>query len=113
MRNNNLKIGDKFRRFMSAVWRHKYVWTIAIFVVLVGFVDENSFWHRYRLKAENEATEAEIKQYEDKFDHDNAKLHQLKTDPRAVLRVAREDHQMKSPDEDVYYITYTDSAAAQ
>lgn len=96
----------------KAVWRHKYLWTIALFVAFIGFFDDNSFLARHRLKQENAALEAEIKQYEDQYNHDKEKLQRLKSDPQTLVRIAREDHQMKSADEDVYYVTYADSSSA-
>lgn len=104
-----MKIGNIFQTIGRAIWRHKYLWTIIGFVLIVGFIDENSFLQRYRLYAENEETQAEVKRYEDKYTADEQKLHQLKSDPQALIRVAREDHQMRSADEDVYYIVYDDS----
>ena len=89
--------------------RHKYVWTIGLFVLIVGFIDDNSYYNYFLLKKDNAELDKEIKKYEDKFNHDYAKLRQLKTDPRALIKVAREDHQMKSSDEDVYYIVHSDS----
>jgi len=104
-----MKIGNVFQKIGNAIWNHKYLWTIIGFVLIVGFIDENSFAQRYRLSAENDATEAEVKRYEEKFAIDRQKLHQLKSDPQALIRVAREDHQMRSPDEDVYYIITDDT----
>ncbi len=105
----------RLRRFNAALWRHKYFWTIVLFVVFAGFVDENSYWQYRKLVSENEATQAEIKRYEDMFNRDRARLNELRSDPDALLRVAREDHQMKSADEDVYYIidsAHPDSAGS-
>ncbi len=95
---------SKLRRFNAAFWRHKYFWTVLVFVVLAGFVDDNSYWQYRKLLSENEATLEEIKQYEEIFERDRARLDELRSDPNALLRVAREDHKMKSADEDVYYI---------
>lgn len=106
-----MKIISRLRNVVARVWRQKYFWTILIFLLFVGFLDDNSFWNRYKLEEENSRTAAEVKAYEDKFHHDELKLHQLKSDPQALIRVAREDHQMKSPDEDVYYITRIDTTA--
>lgn len=101
-----MKIGSILSGIGNAVWRHKYVWTIVGFVLIVGFFDENSFWQRRQLESQNEETQNEIKKYEQLYEADRKKLQQLKTDPQALIRVARENHQMKSPDEDVYYISY-------
>ncbi len=98
-------------QILSAIWRHKYIWIILLFIVVAVFVDDNGFMARYRLEAENAATLEEIKAYEARYAADSARLSQLKTDPAAVVRVARENHQMKSPDEDVYFIVSPDSAA--
>ena len=97
------------RKFLSVMARHKYVWTIGLFVLIVGFIDDNSYYNYFLLKKDNAELDKEIKKYEDKFNHDYAMLRQLKTDPRALIKVAREDHQMKSADEDVYYIVHSDS----
>ena len=61
--------------------RHKYVWTIGLFVLIVGFIDDNSYYNYFLLKKDNAELDKEIKKYEDKFNHDYAKLRQLKTDP--------------------------------
>ena len=103
------KILSVFQKVLSVVCGHKYLWTIGVFAVIVGFVDKNSFYNYFQLRSENERLDSEIKNYEQKFNHDYKKLHQLKSDPQALIRVAREDHQMKSADEDVYYIVHSDS----
>ncbi len=103
----------KFLKFLQhigrSIARHKYLWTLLIFLLIVGFIDENSFWQRYRLIQENEATEAEVQEYEQRYNRDRNELRGLKSDPQARLRVARESHQMRSPDEDVYYIVTADT----
>ncbi len=107
-----MAIKDKLTRFVAAVCRHKYLLTIAFFILHVGFLGTNSFWNKSRLSRQNEEMENEIKQYERQFHASQAKLHRLKSDPGALIRVAREDHQMKSPGEDVYYIIQSDSTVA-
>lgn len=96
--------GRKLRQFNAAFWRHKYFWTILLFAIFAGFVDENSYWRYRQLAGENQATLKEIRHYEEIFERDRARLEELRSDPHALLRVAREDHKMKSADEYVYYI---------
>lgn len=103
------KVLKVLRKFLSVIPRHKYVWTIGLFVLIVGFIDDNSYYNYYLLKKDNAELNREIQKYEEKFDHDYKKLKQLKSDPHALIKVAREDHQMKSADEDVYYIVHSDS----
>lgn len=97
-------MSSRLSKLNARIWRHKYLWTIVIFAVHIGFIDANSLWYRYRLTQENKATMAEIARYEKDFENDRAKLNRLSSDPEALLRVARENHQMKAADEDVYYI---------
>lgn len=102
------------RRLLKHFGRHKYIWTIVIFLLLIGVVDENSILHRYEMIRENRATRAEIESYERAFARDKKTLDHLRNDPDALLRVARETHRMKSDDEDVYYIaTQADSTTQQ
>ena len=42
----------KLHTFWNVFRRHKYGFVIGLFVLLMGVVDENSLWSRYRHKAE-------------------------------------------------------------
>lgn len=97
-------MSSRLSKLNARIWRHKYFWTIVIFSVHLGFIDANSLWYRYRLTQENKATLKEIAYYEKSFENDRNKLKRLSSDPEALIRVARENHQMKAADEDVYYI---------
>ncbi len=98
-----MKIKETLGKLISGIWRHKYIWTLVLFVVLVGFVDENSYWNRHRLEAENASKRETIKKLEAQYSETQQKLDEIKTNPQALVRVAREIHQMKSANEDVYY----------
>ncbi|MBQ9560493.1 MAG: septum formation initiator family protein [Bacteroidaceae bacterium] len=91
-----------------SVWgfirRHKYFVVIAFFAVIVGFVDENSFYDRHLRLQEIAALKAEMQTYQARYERDTKALKELESNPEAVLRVAREDYLMKYPDEDVYVI---------
>lgn len=106
------KVLSSFKKMLLLIGNHKYLWTIFVFIIIVGFIDKNSYYNYFVLKNENARLSDEIKLYEEKFNHDYSKLQQLKSDPQALIRVAREDHQMKSVDEDVYYIVKSDSIKA-
>lgn len=41
--------------------RHKYVWTIGLFVLIVGFIDDNSYYNYFLLKKDNAELDKEIK----------------------------------------------------
>lgn len=84
--------------------RQKYLWTILAFILIVGFLDPNSFYHRYNLHRENEELRQQIRDYEALYDHSTTELHDLERSPEAIERVARVDLYMKTSDEDIYVI---------
>ena len=91
---------------IQTVWgfisQHKYFVVIAFFAIMVGFVDENSFWDRRQRLQEIAALRAEKRSYQNRFDEDTKALQELNTNPEAVVRVAREQYYMKYPSEDIY-----------
>ena len=92
------------RRIFFGILHQKYLWTIVFFVAIVGFVDENSFWHRHELRMQNEELRQQIQEYTDRFNDDTHELEELEHNPDAVERVARVNLYMKTADEDVYVI---------
>lgn len=99
---------SKVKNILFTVWNifrhHKYIWTLIIFIGYVGFLSESSFSYRYKITKENEGILAEIKKYEEEYAREEKKLNELKNNPEALVRVAREVHKMSAPGEDVYYI---------
>ena len=89
-----------------SVWdfirNHKYLVVILFFGVIVGFADSNSFWFRYKRLQEISALKAEVQGYKNRFSEDTRRVEQLKSDPEAVKRVAREQYLMKYDNEDVF-----------
>ncbi len=106
-----MKVKNTPKIVLATIWRHKYLWTIALFVAYVGFLDDNSYMSRRRLAEENQVRQNQIDSMELLYNTTLAKLHELKTNPHASVRVAREIHQMRAADEDVYYFVYTDAEA--
>ena len=94
-----------------SVWdfirRHKYLVVVIFFGVMVGFVDENSFWERRQRIQEINALKAEMRGYQNQFDRDTKALEALDNNKEEVVRVARERYLMKYPDEDVYVVMDT------
>lgn len=102
-------MGKKLKNLGLCIIRQKYLWTILAFVAIVGFIDTNSFWKRYKLHAQNEALKVEIRKFEEKYAQDTKELNELENNPEAVERVARVNLYMKTPDEDVYIIDDTEN----
>jgi len=93
---------------IQTVWgflrKYKYFVVLAFFAIVVGFVDEDSFWDRHVRLQEIELLKNEMQGYQDKYERDTKALQALENDPEAVVRVARERFFMKYPNEDVYVI---------
>ena len=93
------------KNFLS-IWHfigiHAYTVTIFIFIVVVGFLDPNSYYHRYLQNEQIIHLKDEIKNYDDIYKRDTKTMKELDANPRAIERVARERYFMKKPNEDIY-----------
>lgn len=91
-----------------SVWdfirRHKFIVVAAFFIVMIGFVDEDSFYNRYQRKQEIAALRAEMNRYQNRYENDTKALNDLQSSREAVVRVAREEYFMKYPDEDIFVV---------
>ncbi len=93
---------SKVASFWSFVCRHKYLVTLLLFAILVGFVDENSLVHRLRYTREENRLREEIDKYRTEYEESTRLLDELAVDSGAIERVAREKYLMKRPNEDIY-----------
>ncbi len=94
----------KVRGTLNFIQRHKYGIVVILFVSILGFFDENSFWNRHENKKEIRMLQAEIKKYKAMYKADTEKLTELENNPQAIVKIARERYFMKMADEDVYVI---------
>ncbi|MBQ7570966.1 MAG: septum formation initiator family protein [Bacteroidaceae bacterium] len=90
--------------FWDFIRRHKFIVVAVFFTVMIGFVDEDSFYNRYLRNQEISALRAEMMRYQNRYENDTRALNDLQTSRDAVVRVAREQYFMKYPDEDVYVV---------
>lgn len=81
---------------------HKYMITVMLFVVIIGFLDENSLVRRIQHQNEISTLHSEIAKYKKQYEEDTEKLKELTTNPEALEKVAREKYLMKSPNEDIF-----------
>lgn len=86
----------------ALVRRYKYILTILFFLVVIGFVGEDSLWARHERKAEIDRLKMEYAAYQAQYDEDTRMLNELDSNPKAVERVARERYHMKRANEDVF-----------
>lgn len=99
MTNNRVGIVWSFIR------HYKYLITIVICVLIVGFVDENSFMKRIQYELQISDMKREINRYRTQHEADMGKLRELRRNPKAIEKIARERYFMKSDNEDIYVLS--------
>ena len=82
--------------------KHKYLITIAAFLVIIVFLDENSLIQRDKHQQEINTLNSEITKYRKQFEEDTEKLKELTNNPEAMEKIAREKYLMKKPNEDIF-----------
>ena len=82
--------------------KHKYLITLVLFAVIVGFLDENSMVRRLGYAREENRLRGEIERYRKEYEENTERLNELVADSGAIERIAREKYLMKKPNEDIY-----------
>lgn len=93
---------SKLLTIWNYIRRHKYLITVLIFLVVIGFLDENSLIQRIKHRSEISSLNSEIEKYRKQYERDTEKLKELTTNPEALEKIAREKYLMKKPNEDIY-----------
>ena len=94
----------RLKLIMALVGHYKYAIVIIAGIILVGFVDENSFMHRVQLEMQISDLRQQIDKYNTQNEDDMRKLKELNHDPGAYQRIARERYLMQTDDEDIYVL---------
>ena len=81
---------------------NKYLVTLVIFAVILGFLDENNLMRRFQYAREESRLRSEIEKYRNEYEESTERLNELAVDSGAIERIAREKYLMKKPNEDIY-----------
>lgn len=92
----------KLLTIWNFIRRHKYIITICIFVIIIGFLDENSMLRRIQYAREINQLQEDIEKYRADYKENTKRLNELTTNPDAIEQIAREKYLMKKPNEDIY-----------
>lgn len=96
-------------KITNIVWkfigRFKYHIVVVLGVLIVGFVDENSFVQRIRYDYQIEELKEEVAKYNKRYETDSRYLKDLNRDPKAIAKIARERYFMKADDEDIFVLS--------
>jgi cell division protein FtsB len=91
-----------FWRFLS---HNKYWIVIFIGVLIVGFLDENSFLQRINYELKIRDLNSQIEEYNNRYENDSRQLRELNRNPKAIEKIARERYFMKADDEDIFVLS--------
>ena len=95
----------RLKLIMALVGHYKYAIVIIAGIILVGFVDENSFMRRTQLEMQISDLESEIEKYNAQNEANMKQLKALGQGPDAVEKIARERYFMHTDDEDIYVLS--------
>ncbi len=84
---------------------NKYWLVLIVGVLIVGFFDENSFVQRIKYDLEISELEAQIDKYNAQYERDERQLKELRRNPKAITKIARERYFMKADDEDIFVLS--------
>ena len=84
---------------------NKYWIVIIIGLLIVGVLDENSFYKRMKNKLEIADLKEQIETFNEQYEKDEAQLRELRHDPKAITKIARERYFMKADDEDIFVLS--------
>ncbi|MCI1732199.1 MAG: septum formation initiator family protein [Prevotella sp.] len=94
---------------LSVVWgfisHYKYLVVGVLGVLIVGFIDENSFMRRIQLELQISDLQSNIKKYNKQYEDDSRQLREIRRNPKTIEKIARERYFMKADDEDIYVLS--------
>jgi cell division protein FtsL len=92
------------RSFKQTLIKYKYLISIIVFAVLIGFVGDHCLVKRWAQKQEIADLKSQINEQKRLYDKDKLELERIQNNPEAVKRVAHEKYYMKTEDEDIFVI---------
>ena len=89
----------------SFLGNNKYWIVLIAGVLIVAFIDENSFYQRVKYQMQIRDLKAQIAEFKSQYDRDEAQLKELRRNPKAITKIARERYFMKADDEDIFVLS--------
>lgn len=96
-------------RRLSIIWNYlshyKYLIVIVVGVLVVGVIDDNSIYQHVKYQIQINNLRSEIKKYTARYQADTKLLREMRVDPKAYQKIARENYFMKADDEDIFVLS--------
>ena len=108
-----MKVLNDIKRFMLRLWHSaflKYAVVIVVGVLIVGFLDDNSWWRHMKNMQRISELNGEKTKYNEEYQRDQAQIRELNRNPKAMEKIARERYFMKADDEDIFVLSDDDRA---
>ena len=99
---------NRVKAFLLRVWHSlffKYAVVAIAGVVIVGFLDENSFYSHFKNMQRISELQEETEKYNADYRRDQARIRELDRNPKAIEKIARERYFMKADDEDIFVLS--------
>jgi cell division protein DivIC len=96
----------KLKHTIFRLLRNKYFSTTLIFLVWIGFFDENNLVERLKYTSQLRQIEKDKVYYQQQIEKDAARLKELKTNNENLEKFAREQYLMHRNNEDVFVIVH-------
>ena len=98
----------KVKEIVSTIWSlsyMKYILVCVVGVLVVGFIDQNSWLSHVNNMERIDELKVEINHYEALNQQNKNRIHELQVNPKAIEKIARERYFMKADDEDVFVLS--------
>ena len=96
---------SRLTAILNRLNHYKYLIVIVVGVLIVGFFDDNSLLRRVKLQLQISKIEDEIDAFNKKNEAEKKELNELKRNPKAIEKIAREQYFMKADDEDIFVLS--------
>ncbi len=84
--------------------KNKYILTLVIFGIWIGFFDQNNLWDRIKLSSRIHQLEKQKHHYEIEIGQNQRKLNEIQESKESLEKFAREQYLMKKKDEDIFVV---------
>jgi len=85
-------------------FKNKYLIATILFIVWMLFFDHNDIFLHLQYRKELNELKADKKYYQEQIDLTRKEVDLIKSNPKAMEKVAREQYLMKKDDEDVFVV---------
>ena len=94
---------------LGVIWgylsHYKYLIVIVVGVLVVSAIDDNSIYQHVKYQIQINNLRSEIKKYTARYQADTKLLREMRVDPKAYQKIARENYFMKADDEDIFVLS--------